>query len=702
MRKKTRIHSSLAPAVLLALTTAPLAASTESETDMSSPTASGLFRLDTLVVSATRTERAAFTTPASISRVEPEQIRAQQSASYQEIFEAIPGVGVIGGPRRIAEEPTIRGFADEQVAIRIDGARQNYNKAHGGRFLLDPTLIESIEVLRGAGSALYGSGALGGAFVIETATGRSRMAGLEGTGLRLGGGHDRNGDQRDARLMAYGLQGRFDWLAALTRREAHEDLVDGDGDALLATRDRIDSGLFKIGFEPDALRRIELSHERFDNEGLNPTNANAQATASNLVDRHTERRQTRLSYEHEDPTLRWLDLRATAYRNEVEAIESRLDDGRVDFTDFTTEGLDLVNTTHLGERAGEPLRLTLGAEAYRDRQSGRRDGLDRPQFPDADVEYQAAFAQFELGLGAGVSLIPGLRHDRFRYHSEQGLSSRDESRTTPRLALGWRPDESIYLWAEAAEAFRAPSLTELYADGVHFIAPLAPGQVVINEFRPTPDLKPEHSRQLQLGARWARENLWNRDIELLLEVTAHRSRVDDYVDQVVVFISGEPSFDPITQTLIFPGFTTNRNVDARIQGGELSAELRHDRGYLRLNLTQLDGERRNGEALASLQPDRAVLSMGLNLFDRQLRLGGELLLSRARTDVPEGALATPGYGKTDLHLAWLPAAGALEGFEFRLALDNVFDKAYRIHPNGIDQPGRSVRLSIAREFQWLN
>ena len=85
-----------------------------------------------------------------------------------------------------------------------------------------------------------------------------------------------------------------------------------------------------------------------------------------------------------------------------------------------------------------------------------------------------------------------------------------------------------------------------------------------------------------------------------------------------------------------------------------------------------------------------------------MTVGGEVILSRARDDVPEGALATPGYGKTDLFVSYLPSAGALAGLEFRLAVDNAFDKDYRIHPNGIDQPGRSVRLSIASEFQWLN
>lgn len=694
----------------MVMATALLAPITINAQDNDEPRSAGsfepsteLFSLATLVVSATRTERLQFTTPAAISSLNQSDIRRIQPYGYQDLFEQIPGVNIFGGPRRIAEEPSIRGFADEQVAIRVDGARQNFNKAHGGRFFVDPALIESVEVLRGASSAVWGSGALGGAFIIRTSTGRDRTGGRDGLGLRTGFGYDDNGDQWRASVTAYGQHGSFDWLAGGVVRDIGEDLSDGGGDDILATRDEIRSGQLKLGFEPDLIQRFELSYERFENDGNNPTNANSVATPSNLVDRSTEREQTRFSYRADDPENRWLDLTLTAYDNDVTTDEFRLIDQRIDRTDFQTRGIELVNTAEIGAIAGNPVRVTVGAEYYSDEQSGQRDGTDRPQFPDAQVDYRAVFAQAEIDLAAGWSLIPGLRHDDFEYTASAAFPTRDDNQTTPRLALGWQPVESTYLWAEYAEAFRGPSLTELYADGVHFVVPLGPGQVVINEFVPTPNLEPEHARQVQIGGRWRADELFGTGMSLDLEATAWRSRVDNYVDQIVIFIAGDPTFDPITQTLVFPGITTNRGVDARLEGAEFSATLRHRHGYLRADATMVDGEQRDsGEDLASVQPDRLALGAGLYFLDRQLTVGGEVILSRARDDVPDGALATPGYGKTDLFVSYLPSAGALAGLEFRLAVDNAFDKDYRIHPNGIDQPGRSVRLSIASEFQWLN
>ena len=46
---------------------------------------------------------------------------------------------------------------------------------------------------------------------------------------------------------------------------------------------------------------------------------------------------------------------------------------------------------------------------------------------------------------------------------------------------------------------------------MHFVVPLAPGQVVINEFVPTPELQAEQADQVQAGVRWRRDDLFGSD-----------------------------------------------------------------------------------------------------------------------------------------------------------------------------------------------
>jgi hemoglobin/transferrin/lactoferrin receptor protein len=677
-----------------------LGAHAQDERRPAPPTDTGTRDLETVVVSATRTRRDPFTTPAAISLIDQEAIRQVQPYGYQDIFETLPAVNIQGGPRRIAEEPAIRGFSDEQVALRVDGTRLNYNKAHGGRFLLDPALIQSVEVLRGAGASIYGSGALGGVFLIETASGRDLMRGRDGAGLSLSGGYQSNGGEWRGTATGYGSYGELDVLAHVTRRDVGEDLEDGRGDPILATQDETLGSLLKLGLGQGE-QRLELALEGFDNEGRNPVNANEVATPTNLVDRSTERRNARLRYQWNDPDRDWLDLSLVAYRNEVQADEFRLDDGRVDRSDFETVGFEALNSAEFALPGNSALRLTAGLEVYEDSQSGLRNGRARPQFPDAEVHYRAGFIQGEIELPLGLYLIPGLRYDRFEYRAQGSFDDRQDSELTPRLALGWQAADDLYLWAEYAEAFRAPSLGELFSDGVHFVVPLGPGQVVINEFAPTPDLRPEHSEQWQAGARWRREGLFSGHGSLSIEGSLWRSDVTDYVDQVVVFISGAPAFDRATGSLVFPGITTNRNVDARLQGAEVSASLRFPNAYLNASLTLIDGERRTGEDLAGVQPQRAALGGGMHFMDQALTLGAELLLSADRRDVPEGALQTPGYGKLDMFLRYRAERGPLAGWEFHAVLDNALDQAYRVHPNAINQPGRSLRVAATRQFDWI-
>src|SRR3546814_15463165 len=97
--------------------------------------------------------------------------------------------------------------------------------------------------------------------------------------------------------------------------------------------------------------------------------------------------------------------------------------------------------------------------------------------------------------------------------------------------------DDIYLWADYSKGFRAPSLTELFADGVHFEAPLGPGMVVINEFVPTPNLKAETSRPWQFGARLRIAGWFSEGATLSRDTVVSQIQVEDFVRHAWSFIS---------------------------------------------------------------------------------------------------------------------------------------------------------------------
>lgn len=653
-------------------------------------------RVDEITVSATRTERSLFETPAAVTTLDREAILEAQAYGYQDLFKDVPGTLTVGGPRRIAEEPMVRGFQDEQVVIRVNGARQNFNQAHRGRFFLDPWLLKGIEVLRGTSSAGYGSGALGGVISLDTMDPDDFLGGEDGAGGRLSSSYQSNGAALAFFGSGYAQSGAFDLLASYTSRDLDEDMEDGDGAVLAATRDQVRNGLVKLGLDVSAHQRLEFSVSMFENQGLNPPNANTEATETNLVDRDTDYQSYRLSYDLADPANRLLDLHAVLYRNDVTVDEFRLDDGRQDQTDFVTEGLDLYNTSSFGAAGDRQWRLTYGFETYTDEQAGLRNGDARLEFPDAEATYRAFHAQAEVPITNRLTLIPGLRHDRFEYESGGMFAARDDDRVTPRLSLGFAATDDVYLWGGYAEAFRAPSLTELYASGVHFVAPLAPGQVVINEFVPTPDLEPETAQTIEAGFRW---RIGNGDAGITFSATAYHSDVEDYVEQTVIFISGPPQFDPVTQTLVFPGTTSNRNVKAELQGLEAGVDWHAGDWSGGLVANVLEGENPDtGATLASIQQDSVVLNVARSFVDRSVRLGGRVTFAAERDDLPEGSLPAEAWETLDLFLGWTPDAGALRGFDFQAGIDNALDETYRIHPSGINATGRTYKVSLARHF----
>ncbi len=655
--------------------------------------------VDQITVTATKTERLIFTTPAAVSVIESENIETLQPFAFQDIFETIPGVEIQGGGRRIAEEPSIRGFADEQVVIRLDGARQNFNLAHRGRFFTDPDLLKRIEIVKGSSSALYGSGALGGVISMESKGARDFLAADESLGGRIKAGYQSNGNQPSVSAGLFARTGNVDAFANVVYREVFDDLEDGRNNAIIDSKDRVLNYFGKIGANLSPHSRFELIGDIFDNEGQNPANANDISSPTTVVGRDTESKTIRGRYTYDDPDNRWLNISATAYHTAVDVTEDRIIDARADRSNFKTTGIDLYNVMRLTEEQDLNIRIVTGFEYYVDRQNGVRDGAARPQFPDAEMRFAAGYAQAEITAWDRLTIIPGLRWDNFNLQPQGPFSERTESEVTPRISVGFEAHDDIYFWGGYSEAFRAPSLTEFFADGVHFVVPLAPGQIVVNEFIPTPDLRPEKATTYEIGARFRHAGIFSNSDSLQLEASYYRSKVDDLVDQFVIFISGPPRFTPPFGPLVFPGITSNRNVDARIRGAE--AAIQYDSAYFFASVSGhvIDGDNRDtGEGLASIPAKRLNMRLERKLPAQNLRIGFQATLGDSKTGGPAGTLATPAYETGDLYLSWAPEKGILAGMRLTARIDNIWNENYTIHPSAVPQPGRSFRLSIGYRF----
>ncbi|HZC03458.1 MAG TPA: TonB-dependent receptor plug domain-containing protein [Gammaproteobacteria bacterium] len=157
--------------------------------------AAGPVELETVTVTATKTEHPTFEVAGSVNVVAAETIEAEQPQNLNDTLKAPPNIELFSGPRRLGEEANIRGFSDERIVTTLDGARQNFSIGHQGRFVLEPDLLKQVEVYRGANSALYGSGALGGVIALTTKDPSDFLEAKEVLGARLKGGFQSVNDE---------------------------------------------------------------------------------------------------------------------------------------------------------------------------------------------------------------------------------------------------------------------------------------------------------------------------------------------------------------------------------------------------------------------------------------------------------------------------------------------------------------------------
>ncbi len=127
---------------------------------------------EVLVVARKRRERS-FSNVRSADRVRRERLLQTAPRSVSEALVELPGV-FVQKTNHGGGSPILRGMIGPQVLITVDGVRLNHAAFRTGPLqylnLFDPLMIGSLEVLRGAGSVLYGSDAMGGVLRLNPVT----------------------------------------------------------------------------------------------------------------------------------------------------------------------------------------------------------------------------------------------------------------------------------------------------------------------------------------------------------------------------------------------------------------------------------------------------------------------------------------------------------------------------------------------------
>lgn len=672
-------------------------------------------------VTATRNPIRSFEYPGMVSVIGRGVLRTRQPSTVDDILNFVPNVEFYGGPRRTGEVPSIRGFSGPDVIVLLDGARQNFGSTHDGRFFIDPSLLERVEVLRGPASSLYGSGGTGGVFDFRTLDASDLLDHGQTLGFGLSAGYQGVNRERVGTVTAYGRHGRpgkgFDILGSITKRDSGTISL-GDGSELTNTEDDIIAGLAKASVNIGDHHRIEGAVVSFSNDAREPNNGQGlgDSTAVGLVDKGIRSTTFRAAYSFRDPLNSLIDLDLVVYRTDMQADEYRLDDlgigpaGETVKRDVNTTGIRLDNRSRFKPSDTLAMTFTYGGEFYQDVQDGAAGSGERDGVPDADASFYGVFAQAEVtfsGLPGDVLIIPGIRYDNYQASSLLADDNK-ESEVSPRIGVSYLPTDWLMVFANYAHAFRAPTINEIYRTGTHFQIPLGRSSVV-NRFVSNPHLKPQRTRTVEAGGGLTFDNAFQQGDKAQVKASRFWIKGEDFIDSFVEQPDVFGQRGPLPQCFApgaCDGTTISTNVaKAELHGTELEASYENARALVALGFSTIDGEdEETGDKLGVLTPNQLTVHSVLKLPEINAVLGWRMLSAAKFDKVNDPDEERDAYTVHDFYLAWQPSDkflnGLLKGLRVDLGVDNAFDKAYARVFTDATEPGRNFKALVSYSLAW--
>lgn len=128
---------------------------------------------DEITVSAQRNVRDESATPEAVSVLSAARLEARMPLTAMDPLRDMPGAYTQS--QGFFTRPNLRGFEGNRVMVLVDGERLNNSRTPTGHVgtgmetgVIDMSMVESVEVVRGAGSVLYGTDAVGGTINLIT------------------------------------------------------------------------------------------------------------------------------------------------------------------------------------------------------------------------------------------------------------------------------------------------------------------------------------------------------------------------------------------------------------------------------------------------------------------------------------------------------------------------------------------------------
>ncbi len=219
--------------------------------------------LDEIVVTGKKSkkEKIVFDSPDPVIVLTREHIDRIKPKSIGDLFLYEPGLDITDDATYWARKPMIRGLAADRVLVIVDGARLKTHLGMGGAYLslIDPDMVETIEIIKGPKSVMYGSNAIGGVIKITTKDPKKTAQMSKVTGS-LETGYTSVNKMKSGRVGVAGNSGKVSFVGGISYRDAGDyDLPDGGQEESAFKENNID---FSLSYDIKKDHNMEFSYNR--------------------------------------------------------------------------------------------------------------------------------------------------------------------------------------------------------------------------------------------------------------------------------------------------------------------------------------------------------------------------------------------------------------------------------------------------------
>ncbi|MGH6763926.1 MAG: TonB-dependent hemoglobin/transferrin/lactoferrin family receptor [Phyllobacterium sp.] len=670
-----------------------------------------------------------------------EDLNSRQVDTIQDISRLDAGINYNADNDSI----NIRGLDRNRVLTTIDGIRMPWlsdgaRGVSGGVSSFDFNALSGLDLVRGSDSSVFGSGSLGGVVALRTLDPEDLISEGKNWGSLTKGGYD-SADR--SWNINQALAARFKDTYLLFQggyREGHERENQGDIGGYGPSRTEKNpldydqnNLMFKLHQNVEGGHRFGFTAERFSKDSDEDTRTgNVTRFEQGTYRTQEERKRERVSasYDFDAPDGdSWVDeATAVVYWQRQQLVDGETgyrltrpigDYWRNNSIEESTYGASgsALKSVELG---GLNHTFTFGGEVFGSLVKQYAAGDDscpaiivspydacnflhtnQSESPDVSGTTVGLFVQDEIGFYDNrLRITPGLRFDWYDQRPQQTDSfeenntftgypdSSSGSRLSPKLRAEWSATDNVILYAQWAQAFRAPTATELYFNYG------GPGTYLRIG---NPDLDPETSNGFDIGAQFGDEKFGGG-------ISLFNNYYRNYIDAVSMTAAeaGVVGNYPMGITKVI-----NR-AHVQIYGAEASLRYKFDNGWKTWgSLAFASGKDTDeDEYLNSVPPVRGILGVGYATETWGADLMMTAAASRNKVERNSEVNKTPGYAVFDLAGWWEPEQ--FKGLKIRAGVYNIFDKKYwnalnipdgtTIPKDYFTEPGRNFQLSISQRF----